>query len=196
MAKAKRYRWECGECGRAKLGTQRPRRDSVVRYCLPCSERTGYLVETKSPVLERKSLAKRVRATKKKGIKRTRESARNTRAGIDVVKETKRVAGLIKVHVPEIVLRGSKKSGATGRSYGGRIVYTIPETSDRGTVLALVSHELAHECFWRAGHSQRWRDKFLEITRLAWGVDPGDPGGSSHDLHRHVIRALNEAGCV
>ena len=45
MAKAKRKRWVCPLCKVGKLGLQRPRRDDVIRYCFPCSEQTGRMVE-------------------------------------------------------------------------------------------------------------------------------------------------------
>ncbi len=41
MGKSKRKRWVCPLCNVGKLGLQRPRKNDVVRYCLPCSEKTG-----------------------------------------------------------------------------------------------------------------------------------------------------------
>lgn len=51
----KRIRWEC-PAGKhpGVLGPSRPRRDNIVRYCLPCSEAAGKLVERVAPALERK----------------------------------------------------------------------------------------------------------------------------------------------
>lgn len=49
MGKSKRKRWVCPLCNVGKLGLQRPRKNDVIRYCLPCSEKTGRLVERVSP---------------------------------------------------------------------------------------------------------------------------------------------------
>lgn len=50
---SQRTRWVCPNGCPAKLGSTRPRKDDVVRYCLVCSERTGKLVPRSAPALER-----------------------------------------------------------------------------------------------------------------------------------------------
>lgn len=45
MPKPKRYRWNCPQCGSGKLLGKRPKKNATGRYCLDCSEKTGYLVE-------------------------------------------------------------------------------------------------------------------------------------------------------
>jgi hypothetical protein len=57
-----RIRWDCPN-GRhpGVLGPTRPRMDSVVRYCLTCSQQTGRLVLRVAPTLERKRAAKQQR---------------------------------------------------------------------------------------------------------------------------------------
>lgn len=62
-SKPKQYRWVCPLCSSGKLAPSRPRKDDVRRFCLPCSERTGRLVERLSPALER---ARRERAERRK----------------------------------------------------------------------------------------------------------------------------------
>lgn len=54
MANPKRYRWVCPNCGSGKLIGKQPRKNKTARYCLPCSEGTGYLVERVCPALEKK----------------------------------------------------------------------------------------------------------------------------------------------
>ena len=46
--KNKRPGWVCPECEGRVLGSTRPRKNSVKLYCLPCSGRTGFLVERRS----------------------------------------------------------------------------------------------------------------------------------------------------
>lgn len=75
----RRVRWTClSEVGcAAVLGSTRPRRDDVVRYCLACSERTGRLVKRVAPVLEEGRAARHVKRTAKTKVQV--EKARETR---------------------------------------------------------------------------------------------------------------------
>jgi len=64
-----RRRWVCpNDCGNNVMAPGRMRRDDVRRYCLPCSESTGRLVERLAPALERvreeKAAARRKRERK------------------------------------------------------------------------------------------------------------------------------------
>lgn len=62
MGTSKNVRWKCETCGSGVLAPSRPRRNDARRYCLPCTETTGRLVERISPALERKrAMAKEVR---------------------------------------------------------------------------------------------------------------------------------------
>ena len=46
--------WRCPDCGNQKRAPGKPRRNDVRRFCLPCSQRTGYMVERVCPTLEKK----------------------------------------------------------------------------------------------------------------------------------------------
>lgn len=85
MAKAKTRRWVCPTCGAGKHAPSRPRRDDVRRFCLPCSEKSGRLVERICPVNEKvrersvessKRKASRVRLTARKHRETATEAAR------------------------------------------------------------------------------------------------------------------------
>jgi hypothetical protein len=54
MSKKKRVRWVCPLCCKGANGSIRPRRNDAVRYCLPCTKKTGKLTERAAPSLERK----------------------------------------------------------------------------------------------------------------------------------------------
>ena len=69
MAKAKQKRWACTQCNKVKLGKLRPRKNDIIRWCLDCSKKTGYLVE-RVPVVKPKTKTK----TKKS---KTRKTARS-----------------------------------------------------------------------------------------------------------------------
>ena len=65
-----RVRWDCPNGHPGVLGPMRPRMDSVVRYCLTCSQQTGRLVPRVAPALERKREAKRQRDAAKRERRR------------------------------------------------------------------------------------------------------------------------------
>lgn len=54
----KKKRWVCPICNVGKLGGQRPAKDNIIRYCLPCSEKTGKLVLRICPADETKKRKK------------------------------------------------------------------------------------------------------------------------------------------
>ena len=68
--------WKCPECGSGVRGPERPRKNNVVRFCLPCSAKVGVLVERIIPALEVKRKAAKKRASKKAATKRSVASQR------------------------------------------------------------------------------------------------------------------------
>jgi len=79
MAAPTRTRWVCPRCGDGTLGSRRPRRDDVVRYCLTCSAETGRLVQRTAPTLERQRAAKQERR-KRAGRSQAERAAEAERA--------------------------------------------------------------------------------------------------------------------
>ena len=69
----KQTRWKCPICENGLLAPQRPRLDDVRRYCLPCSAKSGKLVERIAPALE----AQRTRRNEQRSnrAKKKRQSA-------------------------------------------------------------------------------------------------------------------------
>jgi len=63
-------RWKCPNCNSGLLAPTKPRMNDVRRYCLPCSAKTGKLVQRISPALEKKKAEKKVAATKRTSSKR------------------------------------------------------------------------------------------------------------------------------
>jgi len=76
-------RWKCPECDSGKLAPTRPRRNDVRRYCLPCSERTGYLVERTCPA----AAAKKQRAAARRLDKAERAKVKKEKAELALAKE-------------------------------------------------------------------------------------------------------------
>jgi predicted RNA-binding Zn-ribbon protein involved in translation (DUF1610 family) len=83
--KTTQTRWKCPNCGDGILAPQRPRLDDVRRYCLPCSSKSGKLVERIAPALEaqrtrrneqRTSKAKKKRQSQRRQIERADNTPR------------------------------------------------------------------------------------------------------------------------
>jgi len=57
MATTKNRRWLCPYCNNGKMAPSRLRKIDVRRFCLPCSEKGGLLIERISPALSKKKRA-------------------------------------------------------------------------------------------------------------------------------------------
>jgi hypothetical protein len=80
---AKRKRWVCPLCEVGVLGPLRPRKDNAVRYCLPCTEKTGKLKERVAPASlknkERKAQQKEEAKERKAEKQKENPKPRNTK---------------------------------------------------------------------------------------------------------------------
>jgi hypothetical protein len=158
--KTKRVRWECpnGEHP-GVLGSTRPPKDSIVRYCLPCSEASGRLVERVAPALERKRAAKTAARKTKAQKQQEREAARMREwpnALHLIFEHAKRLKCWRKeVKHAKLELRHSKtRSFSPGHAHylSGRI--TMTAGSDVGGAIETLVHELAH-----IAHFERYERK-------------------------------------
>jgi hypothetical protein len=73
----KQVRWKCANCNHGLLAPTKPRKNDVRRYCLPCSGKTGKLVERVSPTLEKQRTTKKA-AVKKKTVAKRATVAKRT----------------------------------------------------------------------------------------------------------------------
>lgn len=74
-------RWRCPKCGGVRLAPSAPRADDVRRFCLPCSEKGGRLVERVCVVREAaQARAAAEREEAREANARAREEAREARA--------------------------------------------------------------------------------------------------------------------
>lgn len=168
MVATKRVRWECPNGHPAVLGSTRPARNSVVRYCLKCSEKEGVLVERIAPVLEAKRAAAKDSAAAKAKAKRAkraadaaaavqRETERYTVDGLDLRVEFKR---LIKLRVfggkqgtlyrrpPKLVVRQCKQHPRTRMGsadyWANQINVSKYPGQDAAGARETLLHELVH----------------------------------------------------
>lgn len=79
--------WKCPRCGSGKRAPERPRREDARRYCLPCSEKTGRLVERECPALAVERAKKREESKRKQRSQRigkaVAERMRHDANGVD-----------------------------------------------------------------------------------------------------------------
>jgi hypothetical protein len=174
------------------------RKIDVRRYCLPCSERAGVLVERTCPSQEReRSLRKENRRKKQTRQKQTEAqkkiAARKARAqrqfdrervlGIHVPSHFQRVCEspcvaraleLLERNRPTVKVRRRQSSAHTSGHaalWTGRVVLTLPEPCTWGQLAVIVAHEIAHVCCAdEEWHGAAWRAMFLEILAEAYGL--------------------------
>jgi hypothetical protein len=208
---AKQYRWVCPECAGFKLASSRPKKIATVRFCLPCSEATGLLVERGCPKLDRaretqaerdKARRERAVATKRKTKKKARAKREETAeekwhyGGYDLRVEATRLLKIARSEgypckKPSMTSSWRHKGGyATGRSWGGKVHLTIPKGSPAAPALVLLAHELAHEAA-PGHHGSEWRWLFRALVNKGYGVVVEYKAGcSSRDLHKAAIQAV------
>jgi hypothetical protein len=206
---AARHRWTCPECGSGVLLGPRPRRDATARFCLPCSEDRGSLVERVCPALDRKRAERREKRSERVRAVRERQRARDTRAGVHVPSEFERVwrvavAAEELPHIdsarppPTLIVR-RKSFGYSGRAYSNRVtsreatgrtvVLSISDTTSAACVRYLIAHEIAH--FEQMNHSVDFWDALGALVEYAYpGVSVPPLIGSSYAKGQILIRAL------
>lgn len=166
-------RWVCPTCNGGALAPERPRKNDVRRYCLPCSKRTGKLVERVAPVLQ----ARREKAAAQRSERTQRLAQRETEiwtvAGIDVrglardcwtalghvVNEFFASRRLFRAALPQVILRRRRPRrwsdgehtrvmpaiGTSGWARGhSRVTLLVNPECDRAKIMELMLHELAH----------------------------------------------------
>jgi len=200
MAKSKRRLWRCPECRAGILAPGKLRKIDVRRYCLPCSEEAGVLVERKCKVNEEKAKEAKKKSAKKAAKKRAKISRRRRATkeahktfwlvdGLDLRKEFARICsyphlrtGLARKGIVTdiFVQRDNCKTTYHGKVYGSSS--TMKLWLKRGAVtrfqaVMIICHELAHiidddraAIGGGWGHGESWWSHFKEIVYEAFGV--------------------------
>jgi hypothetical protein len=209
MAKAKRKRWVCPTGDHpGVLGPGKPAANNIVRFCLPCSAKTGFLVERTCPANEKKrekaGEAAKEKAKKKRDAKRKKEVDQFFAGGVDIRRRFKALKKLkawkagrfYTVRNAEITVRRRRDGGHVSghaKTYRGNIVVTIPVSATRGQVEMLLLHELAHLAA-RLGskHGPVWKRLYAEACCEAWGVGSCVSGGwkLDDDIAKQIDKKL------
>jgi hypothetical protein len=200
--KPKRIRWDCPTGTHPGiLGPTRPPRDSIVRYCLPCTQATGRLVQRTAPALEAKRAAAGTRQKTKTVTARQRAiAARARRAAAETERFT--VDGVdLRVEMARLV-RLPVFGGSTGRlarrpptftvtrrtaeprsRYGfaephaNRINLSLWPGMNLADAYETLVHELCHLHHGGRSEDGGWHgDQFWQVMdrafKQAYGVDP------------------------
>lgn len=194
-------RWICPKCGGGALAPSKPRRDDVRRYCLPCSTKTGRLVERTCPALDKAREARaetaKAKATRARRAKAARSAAYYVAGGVDVRAFARRAWLALgrKSEVPPYTVGRSphRGSGACGRAWPMEQRWRIlvgPEV-DRARVEVIVVHELAHLVAPpNAMHDARFNRVFCAACEKLWGF--GIVGGRGYGPSRVIEHKLRE----
>ncbi len=210
MAKAKRYRWQCPQCKKSVLGGSRPRKDSIVRFCLPCSKKTGYLVERSCPTLEAKRQLKKAAAKEKAERVKTKKCKKEDETkylycGWDLREELKRLVWVAtklgydcSLTADDMTVSWRKKGEyTTGRAWQDRIHLTLYEHCTPAKAIAVLAHEVAHSATPDdAHHSFVWQKCFLALVEETYKhsnvrvTEPITGKYNRFQIHKAVIKAL------
>lgn len=185
MTAAQQRRWVCPNAettGCAGIHAPgRMRRDDVRRYCIPCSVRTGRLVERTCPALDRerdrKASARRDKRATVAAKTRSKAVEDRTFGGIDMVAEAKRMWALPALReyhrgrrLPTLEFRQRHRGAySTGRAWPNHIVVTFGGTPS--DMLSVLLHELAHAADPKRGHTDQWGAIYLNAARQRWGPE-------------------------
>lgn len=220
MAASRRVRWECpsGEHP-AVLGSTRPRKNAVVRFCIPCSMEAGVLVERRAPALERGRVAKQAARGAKQ--QREREQAREAAARACVVSVLP-IAGYPSTDTIELDLRAllreawatramrdARQDWTGGRRRGVWAAHAVPElTVRRGSARAVRAQvrRPERERDRTSGHAkvgeneivltigpgcgEEWARAVVVHEAAHQAVEPGE--SHSHRWQRVYIAAMRE----
>ena len=116
------------------------------------------------------------------------------RAGLDVREVLALACEMGSVKLPAVTIY-RKSRGYSGRSWGGRVHFSLPLDVDTATVRMLVAHEVAHEGLpLHVKHGPDWRSFYVWLVETTWGVKVQAEGGSYFDLDRRVAAALKVEG--
>ena len=202
--------WVCSNPNHSGIRAPgRMRRDDIRRFCIPCSQETGYLVERHAPALERKRKDAAAKRREKERTQRERvATARAVREVIDGVDVRKEIARLIKLpalrdelprhlrgrRVPLTIYRGDHSS-YSGHAVSRSWVHLTLGRISAPMVRAIICHELAHYALPdEVRHNGRWQRCYVRVVNEAYDTNlVARPGETKYALDRRVMDALGAA---
>ena len=188
----KQVRWKCAICDHGLLAPTKPRKNDVRRYCLPCSSKSGKLVERVAPSLEKKREQRSAVVREQNKMKRERTAIklqplkerqkREAQRQRIFEKEADRIWALFfptgtTRKRPPIKLVYSHGGGVSGLWNGCEVLVRIPRWSVGGaTAWETLAHELCHAVVGyrhddREGyHGRTFYTTLKPVIEKRWGV--------------------------
>lgn len=191
----KQVRWRCQQCDHGLLAPMKPRKNDVRRYCLPCSSKTGKLVERTAPALEKQREKRAALVQQRQSVKRARTAAamqpikerkaREKKRQQLFEKEADRIWSLFHPEGtsrrrPPITLVYSKSRGASGNWNGYEARIRIPKSSldsqwdSDEWVWLVLAHELCHAVTGRrhneGSHGRSFYVALKSVVEKRWKV--------------------------
>lgn len=217
----RRVRWECPSGKHpGVLGSTRPRMNATVRYCLPCSEAEGFLVERVAPALENERAARTATVEKRQAQREQRKRTAAQQQNVLTVREAdgshgevnikqtleqmmrlpalrnyaEQACPYVRLQAPAVTLRRSAtKSYSSGHApyYNWRFVVTAAVDPTREDFEELLLHELLHLLMPGEHHNQRYRARLALAAREWW---PGlTVKASDHNSCHGMDQAIAQA---
>jgi hypothetical protein len=172
-------RWVCPLCGAGKLAPSRPRADDVRRYCLPCSGKTGRLVNCTCPAADAVRVQRRAKHTEKRLRARAKEAQRLATYPWSLYAAAKKYARLKSWErdltfavTDKLTIRKGSHPSSSGHAYPASGYITVTAGTDPADGLHTLLHEMAHVA---AGPRQGHNTRFYSILHTAIGEVVGRP---------------------
>jgi len=181
-------RWVCPLCGSGKLAPGKPARDDARRFCLPCSGKTGKLVERVSPAAQRAAAEREERRVAAAERGRARRASRSLQERERAAAEAEVYPGVLRVLLRrwarlnewgadlrdlKMSVRRRADAYSTGHAYYRAARITLTVGTSEGDGYATLLHEMAHH----AGHRR---------------PGPARIDGHGHAYYRMLARAGEE----
>ena len=176
--------WRCPDCGSGVRAPGKPRLNDVRRFCLPCSQRSGYMVERVCPTLETKRAkvkakvsakgkSERVKATAVREIKRASANDVYFVDGVDVRPILKRMQTILKRHAQDI---GEPGHAVRDPFSFNLTTYNCRGFANLGSAVWAISWDLLSDwSYWesttRTGLSREEFDRICTRFRSRWRHD-------------------------
>lgn len=201
MATTKRVRWECPNGHPGVLASTRPPIDSIERYCLICSAKTGRLVKRIAPVLETRRAAAAVTSATKAKAKRAREAA---------ARERKKAAETARYTVEGVDLRNEMVCLLRLKAWKGKFGSPGRDGGFHHRPKLVISKRSQHPAS-RYGFAEPWRWRIViatypgqtladaretlvhELTHLVVGEEPGSHNWHGPQFRKTLAAAIKEA---
>ena len=183
-------RWKCDICNHGLLAPTKPRINDVRRYCLPCSSKTGKLVERVAPSLEKQRTAKKAAAKKRNVAKRATVAKRTAPAKAQqrvdaqrakmIHNEAEKIWKLMQPYhkgkpLPKIkIVRGKNWGSQYGHAGFNYIQVNVDRSQSVGRskrVWEVLAHELCHIAvppIYRNGARDVHSREFYQCLKDVW----------------------------